>query len=80
MKRAIISEKLIFQLIVIIAAVVYSITAYNSHGFYHADEQYQIIEFAGLKLGTHTPDELAWEFNIQIRPSLQPVIGFVVLK
>jgi phosphatidylinositol glycan class B len=80
MKHAIISEKNIFKLIVILAAVVYSITAFNSHGFYHADEQYQIIEFAGFKLGTHSPDELAWEFNKQIRPSLQPVIGFVVLK
>ncbi len=62
------------------AAVVYIITALNSHGYYHADEHYQIIEFAGLKLGTHTPDELAWEFGAQIRPALQPTICFSTLK
>lgn len=74
------SKKDILIFIVAIAAVVYITTAFNSHGFYHADEHYQIIEFAGLKLGTHTPDELAWEFKAQIRPSFQPFICFVLLK
>lgn len=67
-------------LIIIFAAFVYFTTAYNSHGFYHADEQYQIIEFAGLKLGTHSVSDLAWEFKAQIRPTLQPVICFTFLK
>ena len=67
-------------LIIIFAAFVYFTTAYNSHGFYHADEQYQIIEFAGLKLGTHSANELAWEFKEQIRPTLQPAICFTFLK
>ena len=65
---------------VLVAVIIYSVTAYNSHGFYHADEHYQIIEFAGLKLGTHTSDDLAWEFNAQIRSALQPAVGFLVLK
>lgn len=67
-------------LIVGFAAIVFFTTAYNSHGYYHPDEHYQIIEFAGLKLGTHTPNDLAWEFRAQMRPTLQPVICFVFLK
>ncbi|MFA6400232.1 MAG: hypothetical protein WCX31_01195 [Salinivirgaceae bacterium] len=70
-----------FHLYIFLFAVcIYFLTAYNSHGFYHADEHYQIIEFAGLKLGTHTPNELAWEYNAQIRPALQPTICIVVFK
>ncbi len=74
------SKKDILIFIVAIAAVVYITTAFNSHGFYHADEHYQIIEFAGLKLGTHTPEELTWEFKAQIRPTFQPIICFGLLK
>jgi phosphatidylinositol glycan class B len=74
------SKKNILIFIVAIATVVYITTAFNSHGFYHADEHYQIIEFAGFKLGTCTPDELAWEFKAQIRPTVQPVICLVFLK
>lgn len=80
MTYSIFSKNGIITFIVAIAAVVYIITAFNSHGFYHADEHYQIIEFAGLKLGTHTPNDLAWEFKAQIRPTLQPVICFVLFK
>ncbi len=80
MKFSVFSKKDIFLIIVALAAVVYITTAFNSHGFYHADEHYQIVEFAGLKLGTHSPDELAWEFKAQIRPALQPIICFVFLK
>ena len=69
-----------YCLIVFTAAVVYLTTAYNSHGFYHADEHYQIIEFAGLKIGTHAPNDLAWEFKAQIRPALQSTICFIIIK
>lgn len=80
MKFNFLLNKDLFTPIVIVALVVYITTAFNSLGFYHADEQYQIIEFAGLKLGTHEPNELAWEFKSQIRPSLQPVICFAFFK
>ena len=43
--------------IIALAIVIYGITAWNSHGYYHADEHYQIIEFAGEKLGTHDAHE-----------------------
>lgn len=75
-----ISKKDILIFIAAIATLLYSITALNSHGYYHADEHYQIVEFAGLKLGTHTQEEIAWEFKSHIRPTLQPVICFGLLK
>ena len=71
-------KKEVLTTITILASLVYFITAFNSHGFYHADEHYQIIDFASFKIGTHTPEELAWEFKAQIRPSLQPIICFVI--
>jgi GPI mannosyltransferase 3 len=75
-----IPEKLFYKIVLIIAVIIYGITAYNSHGYYHADEHYQIVEFAGLKLGTHNPGELAWEFDRGIRPSIQPSICFIIIK
>lgn len=80
MKPPSLIKKDYLTLIVFLAAVVFVITAFNSHGYYHADEHYQIIEFAGLKLGTHAPNELAWEYKAKIRPALQPAICFAVLK
>jgi len=68
------------KLVFFLAIIVYLITAYNSHGYYHADEHYQIIEFAGLKLGTHSPADVAWEYKSQIRSTLQPIICFAVFK
>lgn len=74
------NKKVIFYSIIFIATVVYCITAFNSHGFFHADEHYQIIEFAGIKQGTHAPHELAWEYNAKIRPALQPAIASILLE
>lgn len=56
---------------------VYLITAYNSTGYYHPDEHFQIIEFAGLKSGWNTGNDLAWEYDARIRPALQPMIASV---
>ena len=61
------------------ALVVYFITAWNSHGYYHADEHYQIIEFAGIKLGTHNPSDLAWEYGAKIRSTIQPTLAYWVI-
>ncbi|MFK8046709.1 MAG: hypothetical protein AB8B72_14515 [Crocinitomicaceae bacterium] len=52
-------------------------TAIKSTGYYQADEHYQLIEYAGEKLETHTPDEMVWEYSRRIRPTLQPTIVFV---
>ena len=55
--------------------LVYIITAINSYGYHHPDEHFQIIEFAGLKGGWNTGNDLAWEYDAQIRPILQPMIA-----
>lgn len=58
-----------------VIGMVFFITAWKSDGYYHADEHYQLIEFAGKILGTHQPEELAWEYNARLRPALQPTIA-----
>ena len=68
------------NLIYLFAVVVYLFTAINSNGYHHADEHYQILEFAGLKLGKQSPDSLAWEFKAQIRPTLQATIAYLVIR
>jgi phosphatidylinositol glycan class B len=66
--------------ILLVALIWYAITAYFSVGYYHADEHYQIIEFAGSIDGSNTEQELAWEYGAKIRPALQPVICNLVFK
>jgi len=44
------------------------------------DEHYQILEFAWMKLGHSTLDNMAWEYNTMSRPTLQPWIAIVVFK
>jgi phosphatidylinositol glycan class B len=69
-----------YPVVVAAAIIIYLATAFNSLGFYHADEHYQIIEFAGSKLGTHTPEELPWEYKAQMRSAFQPTICYLILK
>ena len=68
------------RLVIITACVLYAVTAIKSHGYYHPDEHYQIIEFAEYKLGNNTADDLAWEFHRQLRSCIQPAICFIVFK
>ncbi|WP_370862680.1 mannosyltransferase [Parabacteroides faecis] len=62
------------------ALLVYLVTVLNSTGYYHPDEHYQIIEFAGLKAGWNTDTDLTWEYNAQIRPTLQPVLALLCFQ
>src|SRR5688572_24767330 len=66
--------------IFLVATGLYLITAWFSIGFHHFDEHYQILEFAGYKIGFNAADNLAWEFPSQIRPGLQPFLAFVLIK
>lgn len=70
------NNNIITKLILFLAVTVYTFTAINSKGYYHADEQYQIIEFAGIKLGTHTANQLAWEYNAHIRSAIMPTFCY----
>ena len=64
----------------LIACVVYLFSAYHSIGFYHADEHYQILEFANMKLGNSPAEELPWEYDKKIRPVVQVSFAMVVIR
>lgn len=49
-----------------------------STGYHHFDEHFQILEFAGTKLGLTTPSNLPWEYHYQMRPSIQPTLVVIV--
>lgn len=69
-----------YKWLAVIAALFYLLVAYQSSGFHNLDEHYQIIEFANYKLGILNQSGLAWEFNAQIRPTLQPTLCFLIFK
>jgi GPI mannosyltransferase 3 len=52
--------------------------ATTSDSVFQIDEHFQVVEFAGYKLGVTPAGELAWEFPARIRPWLQPG-AYVVL-
>lgn len=60
--------------------VIYALAAYLNMGYFHPDEHYQIIEFAGLKLGWNRPQDLAWEYSTVIRPTIQPWLCILIFK
>ncbi len=68
------------SILIFLAVCVFSITAYNSVGFFHADEHFQIIEFAGLKAGWNSPGDMVWEYSTRIRPTLQPTIAYGLIS
>ena len=53
---------------------IHLITAYFSVGFQYQDEQSQIMDFAGYKMGMVPLDRLSWEYKEQIRQGIQPFI------
>jgi phosphatidylinositol glycan class B len=65
----------------VLGSVIFLITAINSSGYYYADEHFQLLEFAGYKLGWNDYDNLAWEYYQEMRPGLQPFIaaGFLTV-
>jgi len=56
----------------LVGAFVFLVTAVFSTGFHHWDEHFQILEFAGWKLGLSPVQDLPWEFAARIRPAIQP--------
>ena len=57
-----------------IALLVHLAAIWFTLGFMQEDEHFQILEFAGLKLGWTQPQLLPWEFASRIRPALQPIM------
>ena len=60
----------------IVLGLILLISAFFSDGDYHADEHYQIIEFANYKAGGTPQEHLAWEFREQMRPGFQPFLAY----
>jgi hypothetical protein len=54
--------------------------AFFSTGFHQIDEHFQILEYAGLKLGLTTLEQLPWEFHQKMRSAFQPAIVFTTYK
>ena len=64
----------------IVSLLIHILAAIFSIGFYLYDEHYQILEFAWMKSGHSTLDNMAWEYTSMCRPSLQPWIAIAVFK
>ena len=62
-----------------VALVVHVITAWFSSGFYAADEHYQVIAFAQVKLGELNSADLPWEFEARMRSAFLPGIACAVI-
>jgi GPI mannosyltransferase 3 len=70
-------QKPSFLLLVIF--LIFSVAAYFMVGSLHADEHYQILEFANYKRGLVEAKQLPWEFGARLRPAIQPTMAFMVL-
>lgn len=64
--------------IVLAGCLVTVLYALFSHGVYHSDEHYQILEYARMKLFGTSTDHLAWEYPLRMRPGLQPLLAWAV--
>jgi phosphatidylinositol glycan class B len=72
-------EKL-YQNRIIFLFVVYSLLVFFSEGYYHFDEHFQVIEFAGLKFGINQANDLPWEYHSQLRSGVMPFIVYCLAK
>jgi phosphatidylinositol glycan class B len=57
-----------------LALLLILVAAYRSEGFFASDEQFQVLEFAGSKLGLTPESALPWEYPYRMRPWLQPAL------
>ena len=57
-----------------LALLLILVAAFRSEGFFAADEQFQVLEFAGAKLGLTPESALPWEYQCRMRPWLQPAL------
>lgn len=66
--------------ILILTILVHLLASFFSTGYYHADEHFQILEFAGLKLGLNQSQDMPWEYHYKMRPAIQPAIAYLMTK
>jgi GPI mannosyltransferase 3 len=63
-----------------LALLLHVLSAWFSIGRFHADEQFQVLEFAAYKNGENAAADLPWEFHEKIRPAIQPALACVVIN
>lgn len=66
--------------LLLLALLVHLLSAWFNRGHFHPDEYFQILEFAGFKLGKTPLQDLPWEFQARIRPALQPALAWLSAK
>jgi GPI mannosyltransferase 3 len=64
----------------LLSIVILVIAAIFSTGYYHFDEHFQILEFAGLKLKMNVAENLPWEYTYKMRPMIQPALVVAVFQ
>jgi phosphatidylinositol glycan class B len=64
----------------IFSVLILFVTAFFSLTYYQADEYWQTIEFAALKLGKTRVESMPWEYSAKMRPWLQPAIYVCIAK
>ncbi len=58
--------------------VVNVLAAWFSVGYFHADEHFQLLEYASYKLHHGDPANLPWEYGAAMRPSFQVLVAYIV--
>ncbi len=74
-------EKLVRKSFIIpLSFLLLMLAAFFSVGYYQADEHYQLLEFAGLKLHLNQPENLPWEYHEKMRATIQPFIVIILYR
>ncbi len=63
----------------IISLIIIFLSACFGYGYLHPDEHHQILEFANSKI-IDIDFPLPWEYYVEMRPSLQPWIAFIIIN
>ena len=64
----------------IIGIVIHLLAAWYSSGYFHVDEHFQLIEYANYCIGNIQSSDLPWEFNANMRPTLQVYVFYFIVK
>jgi len=60
--------------------IAHLLASYFSIGYIHYDEHFQILEFAGYKLGITPLNGLAWDYSALERPAMQPAFVVAIMN
>lgn len=76
------NQALHVNLIFAVSLLVHVLYAMKCLGYYHPDEHFQILEFAGTKLSITDRgfSDMPWEFHEKIRSSIQPYFVIAVSR